>query len=168
MRVKYILAVSIGLSLLISIATISFPEEGSQNQRRTRENITTLKLLRMTRVLDLTEEQTAAIFPIFTRIEKEKAEIYRRIAEQIRELRLILKDKDPDQNEITSKIDALKKLRNLLRNKDEELEIQLEEKLTLAQRAKYLLFSIDFYRDLRNKLERARIMQERLRQKKKR
>jgi hypothetical protein len=41
----------------------------------------------------------------------------------------------------------------------------MEENLTLIQRAKYLMFAANFYRDLRDNLDRARIQRERQRQK---
>jgi len=144
-----------------------FWKQRGLGRRRTRENITTLWLLRMTRVLDLTEEQTAKIFPVVTRIEKEKMEVNQRIRKLMREIRLILNDKDPDQKELKNKIDSIKELRSYLKNKDEELENFLEENLTLIQRAKYLMFAVSFYRDLRQQLERAKIMREKIRQKNK-
>ncbi|NIO49453.1 MAG: hypothetical protein GTN73_08500 [Candidatus Aminicenantes bacterium] len=119
----------------------------------------------MTRVLELTEEQTAKIFPIVSRIEKEKSEIYQQIGKQIRELRLTLREEEPDQEELKNKINNIKGLRNLIKKKDEELEAGMEENLTLVQRAKYLMFAANFYRELRDNLERARIQRERLRQK---
>ena len=168
MKVKFIFTIPLCLFLLISILSAAVQDEEFQRKRRTRENITTLRLLRMTRVLELTEEQTAKIFPIVSRIEKEKIEMHKTIRKQMREIKLILNEENPDQKELKNKIAALKKLRNLLRSKDEEMETQLEENLTLIQRAKYVLFLAEFYRDLRGKLERARIMRERLRQKSKR
>lgn len=165
MKVKSILSIFISLFLLSSFISASVPDEEFQNQRRTRENVITLMLIRMTRALELTEDQTTKIFPFFSRVDKEKAEIKQRIGKQMRELRLILNDKDPDMEELKNKIDTIKELRNLIKSKDEEMETYLEENLTLIQRAKYMMFAVDFHRDLRDKLERARIMRERLRQK---
>jgi len=122
----------------------------------------------MTQALDLTEEQTAKIFPKISRIEKEKKEIQQKIGIQMRELRSILRNENHDEQEFTDRIKRIKELRNLLKSKDEELENFLDDNLTLLQRAKYIIFSQDFYRGLREKLERARIMQERLRKEKKR
>ena len=166
MKVKSILAIFLGLFLLSLSLFAFFQEEGVQRQRRTRDNIITLWLLRMTRVLELTDEQTAKIYPLVTRIEKEKMEINQRIRKEMREVRLILKNKEPDQSELKNKIDSIKKFRSILRIKDEELENQLEKNLTMIQRAKYLMFAASFYRDLREKLERARIARGRIRQKK--
>lgn len=166
MKVKSILAIFLGLFLLSLSLFAFFQEGGVQRQRRTRDNIITLWLLRMTRVLELTDEQTAKIYPLVTRIEKEKMEMNQRIRKEMREIRLILKNKEPDLSELKDKIDSIKKFRSLLRIKDEELENQLEKNFTLIQRAKFLMFAASFNRDLREKLERARISRGRIRQKK--
>ena len=79
MKTRYILSILLCLLLLSSILSTAIQDDQPQNRRRTRENIRTLWLLRMTRVLELTEEQTAKVFPIVSRIEKEKSEIYKQI-----------------------------------------------------------------------------------------
>ncbi len=165
MKTKYILSILLCLLLLSSILSAAIQDDQSQNRRRTRENMRTLWLLKMTCALELTEEQTAKVFPIVSRIEKEKSEIYKQIGKQARELRLILREEEPDQNDLKNKINKIKELRNLIKKKDEELEARMEENLTLIQRAKYLMFAANFYRDLRDNLDRATIQRERQRQK---
>ncbi len=165
MKTRYILSILLCLLLLSSILSAAVQDDQPQNRRRARENMRTLWLLRMTRVLELTEEQTAKVFPIVSRIEKEKSEIYQQIRKQVGELRLILREEELDQNDLKNKINKIKELRNLIKKKDEELEARMEENLTLIQRAKYLMFASNFYRDLRNNLDRVRIQRERQRQK---
>ena len=164
MKTKYILSILICFFLLSSVLSAASQEEQPQNRRRARENMRTLWLLRMTRALELTEEQTAKVFPIVSRIEKEKNEIHLQMEKQIRGLRLALREEEPDQKELKSKINKIKELRNLIKKKDEELEARMEENLTLVQRAKFLMFSASFYRELRDNLDRARIQKERQRQ----
>jgi Spy/CpxP family protein refolding chaperone len=153
------------LSSILSAAVLNGGPQ--QDRRRTRENVITMRLLRMTRVLELTEEQTAKIFPVVTHVEQEKMEIYLKVGKEMKDLRLALKSKIPDEEKISNKIKAVKELRDRLESIDRELETILEESLTLIQRAKYLVFSADFNRDLRNKLDRARRMKERPQRKKK-
>lgn len=133
-----------------------------QPARKVRENVRTLMMLRMTHALELNEEQTAKIFPLITRIEKEKIEIQSQILKETRELRLILRAEGPDEKQITEKIDLIKGLRARLKGKDDELESSIEENLTLVQRAKYLVFWQDFYQVLRDNLQRARGLQQKL------
>jgi len=165
MKTKHILSILLCLLLLSSILSAAIQDDQPQNRRRARENMRTLWLLRMTRALELTEEQTAKVFPIVSSIEKEKSEIHLQIRKQVGELRSILGEEKPDQKELKNKINKIKELRNIIKKKDEELEARIEESLTLVQRAKFLMFSANFYRDLRDQLDRARIMRERQRQK---
>lgn len=168
MKTKYVLSIFLCLFLLSSILSAAVLNDGpQQNRRRTRENIITMRLLRMTRVLELTEEQAAKIFPVVTRVEKEKMEISLKVGKEMRDLRLALKSKTPDEKKISNKIKAVKELRDRLESMDRELETRLEESLTLIQRAKYLVFSADFNRFLGNQLDRARRMKERPQKKKK-
>ncbi len=165
MKKRSILSILLCLLLLSSILSAAIQDDQPQNRRRAREKMKTLWLLRMTCALELTEEQTAKVFPIVSRIEKEKSEIYKQIGKQVRELRLILREEELAQDDLKNKINKIKELRNLIKKKDEELESRMEENLTLIQRAKYLMFAANFYRDLRNNLDRARIQRERQRQK---
>ena len=146
----------------------AIPDDENQNRKKIRENINTLRLLRMTQVLDLTEEQAAKIFPALNRTEKEKRGINRQIGQKLKELRLILAKEKPEEQEIEKLMGDLKELRNTLKTKDEELEKIIEENLTLVQRAKYLVFLVDFSRGLREKIDRARKLQKRLEEKNKR
>ncbi len=133
----------------------------SGRRRGIRNNIMLLRMLRLTQVLDLTEEQAAKIFPKINQIEKEKLELNGQIGERLRELRQMLMEEKRDEREISSQIDAIKQLRDQVKNKEKELETFMEDNLTLVQRAKYMIFSADFYRDLRDKVEKARLMRER-------
>ena len=111
--------------------------------------------------MDLTESQTAKIFPKVNEIEKEKMETNIQLGKQRRELRLILKQENPDEQEITNKINNIKELKLRLESREEEFEIFLRDNFTLIQRAKYLIFAQDFYRGLRQTLEKARLQKQR-------
>ncbi len=129
------------------------------NQQRMRENIATLRLLRMTRALDLTEDQAAKIFPMANRVEKEKMELNRQLGQEIRELRQLVAAEAPDEGKIKEKIVRIGQLRESLRLKEAEFEAFLEKNLTPVQRARYVLFSLDFAQFLGQNLERVRALQ---------
>ncbi|MDH5466159.1 MAG: hypothetical protein OEY25_01940 [Candidatus Aminicenantes bacterium] len=160
MKAKSIVALSLGLIIFSSVVFPAVQEQENELQERlrlrTRENIVTLMLLRMTRFLELTEDQTAKVYPLVTRVEKEKMEINLKIAGQMQELRMMLKEGEPDPEALQVRIQALKELRKGLGSKDAEVEAQLEEILTVVQQAKYLVFMNVFFRELRENLERAR------------
>lgn len=135
-------------------------KENIQIRRKIRRNVSTLMLMRMTQALNLTEEQTAKIFPEVNRIEKEKMELFRQIIDQIKDLKEILKEEAPSADNLEKKVEEIKKLRASLQSIDKELETFVENQLTPVQKAKFIIFSQDFYRDLREKLDRARVLRE--------
>lgn len=151
--------VALGVCLILCLA---IPIEGQLRDQdiaareRVRENLNRLRLLRMTEELELREDQTAVIFPAAARLEKEKAEISRKIGQEIRDLRAMLRSGAPDSQALGRKVRAIKELRRSLQEKELEFEKILEENLDEVQKAKYLLFTLDFYRMLGEKLDRAR------------
>ena len=124
--------------------------------RRGRDNISTLYLLRMVQALDLTEEQTAKIFPRVNRVEKEKREINRRIGQLLRNIRAALVRQDANEEELARMVREIKGLREKVKSLEEELEEFLAQNLSVRQQAEYLIFVQDFFRDLREKLNKAR------------
>jgi len=168
MKAKSIFSLFLGIVFFCSIIFAAQNEDVQEKQRRrTRDNITTLMLLRMTRFLELSEEQTVKIYPFFTRIEKEKAEINQQIRKNMQDLRMNLRKEDPDPKVLKDGIQAIKKLREALKSKDAEVEKHLEENLTVVQQAKYLMFVTAFLRELRDNVDRARQEREKARLKKK-
>jgi len=125
-------------------------------ERKGWDNISTLYLLRMVQVLDLTEEQTAKIFPMVNRVEKEKREMNRTIGLFLRELRATLRQQDADEKELSRIMSEIKDLRIQVKSREEDLQEFMEETLTVPQQAKYLIFVQDFLRELREKLNKAR------------
>jgi Spy/CpxP family protein refolding chaperone len=171
MKTKSTLVLFLSVVVFSSVVFAAVQAENVQEQEKarrvTRENIITLMLIRMTRFLELTEVQTAKIYPFFNRIEKEKMQINQQIRRQVREIRAALSAEDPDPEVLKAKIQALKELRDALKNKDTELEKHLEENLTVIQQAKYLVFMNAFFNELRDSLNRARTLRERTGPKKK-
>jgi len=146
------------LALLVFSAALTamgpFPQV--RNKERIRENILTLRLLRMTQALDLTEEQSAKIYPTINRIEKEKMDIQRQLGPEIEGLRAAVLASKPDEADIAARTGRVREFRDRIKAKDDELEAFLDANLTLVQKAKYLIFSVDFYRGLGQVLDRAR------------
>jgi len=128
-------------------------------QQRMRENILTLRLLRMTRALDLTEEQAAKVFPVANRVEREKMQLNRQLGQEIRELRSLLAISSPEEAKIKEKIQKINELREAIRAKESEFETFLVNNLTVIQRGRYVLFNFDFAQFLGQNLEKVRAMQ---------
>lgn len=133
-----------------------------RNRQRIRENVNTLRLLRMTQALNLTEEQAAAIFPLANRLEREKLDINARIGQGMKELREIDKQGKTRDEDLNARFLVIIDLRMQIRAKDDEFERFLAAQLTPVQKVKYLIFTVDFYRGVGEQLDRARALYNRV------
>ena len=138
-----------------------FPARGSQPgdpqyRQRLRENISNLYLLRLTRALELTEEQTAKLYPFLTRVEKDKAGLQRQLSLDLRDLRAELAKSPAGEEKILGLVARIREARRSIRQKDDEVEDVFEGVLTPVQKARYLVFTVDFLRSIGENLERAR------------
>ena len=132
------------------------PQGEPQARTRLRENISNLYLLRLTRALELTEEQTAKLYPFLTRVEKEKTVLQRRMGLDLKGLRAELAKSPAGEEAILGLVTRIREARRAIRQKDDEVEAVLEGVLTPVQRARYLIFTVEFLRSVGENLERAR------------
>jgi Spy/CpxP family protein refolding chaperone len=148
------------LSLLLAFGPWSMARSSQQGdpqaRLRLRENISDLYLLRLTRALELTEEQTAKVYPVLTRVEKDKADLQRRMGQDLRDLRAELAKSRPDDEKVLDLAARIREARRTIRQKDNEVEDALDGVLTPVQKGRYLVFTVDFLRGLGENLERAR------------
>ena len=158
MNVKKI-GLVLGLSLPICLGAFTQGPGGpGQNRERIRQNLSTLRLIRLTQALDLTEDQTAKIYPMYNKIEADKLKTQRDMAADIRDLRELLREPSPKDADVLAKLRDLKEARRLIKTRDDDLESFLENNLTTSQKAKYVLFQIEFYRGMEQIVERGRMM----------
>jgi Spy/CpxP family protein refolding chaperone len=158
MKIKKIAFLFLSMMFLGCLTFVSGQPNGWQNRQRVRENLVTLRLLRLTQALDLSEEQAAKIYPVINRIEKEKSDIQKLMSADIAELRRLVNEQPPREADIDAKNRKIKAARESIRVKDVELDEFLEKNLTTVQKARYLLFQIEFYRVLNDSLDRMRMM----------
>ena len=158
MRYKVSAFLAILVLLFAPLLVFSRAEEKAKQLREEeiRRHLQTYRMWEMTKALDLSEEQVAKIFPALNRIEKEKAKLNREFGAEIKELKELLDLDRYNLEELQEKLERLKELKIKIREKDEEIEKLLENNLTVEQQAKYIIFSIRFMRDIREKMNRAR------------
>jgi len=150
-------AVFVLVLALGTLAPAQGPVQGDPQARmRIRENISNLYLLRLTSALDLTEEQTAKLYPLLTRVEKEKGEIQRRMGLELRDLRAELAKTGVGEQRVLELVARIKEARSAIRQRDDEVESVLDGVLTPVQKARYIIFNVDFLRSIERNLERAR------------
>src|SRR5512139_691906 len=131
MKRKAPLWVVLGLFLSAALAASqSQPGRWGPNRERLRENLNHLRLLRMTEALDLTEEQTAKIYPFAIRIEKEKAGIVRELGAEMEELRQLVGEANPKDEDLVARVEAIRQLKRSLQDKDLEFEKFLQANLS--------------------------------------
>lgn len=121
-----------------------------------RENLSTLRLLRMTDALDLTEDQTAKIYPFLNRVEKDKLKIQKAMSSDLKALRILTRDPAPKEAEILAKAKSILDARIKVRALDDEADQFLQKQLTNVQIGKYVIFQLDFYRGLESTFEQIR------------
>lgn len=144
------------LGLWFRPALLAARQGDPQARSRLRERINDLYLLRLTRALDLTEEQTAKLYPLLTRVEKEKAELQRGLGLDLRDLREELARTPAGEETLLGLVEKIRRARLAIRERDDEVEAVLERVLTPVQRARYLVFTVDFFRTVGENLDRAR------------
>jgi Spy/CpxP family protein refolding chaperone len=148
----------LSLVILAGLAFASTQDNMLQRRQKVRENLVTLRLLRLTQALDLTDEQAAKIYPSINRIEKEKMDIQKQMSADIRDLRSMVNGPTPKESDIEIKYKNVKAGQQSIKDKDAELDEFLEKNLTSIQKAKYLLFQIEFFRVLNDGMDRVRMM----------
>lgn len=157
--IRKIITISIfGLCLagVVRPAATVGPQSEPQARTRLRENISDLYLIRLTRALDLTEEQTATLYPLLTRAEKEKSALQGRMGADLRELRRELSGTPADEARILALVARIGEARRAIRAKEDEVDAVLEVNLTTVQRARYVVFTVEFLRSVGENLQRAR------------
>ncbi len=146
----------ITIFLLVSFSEVYAQGHPPRGNKKVRENMFVLRTLRMTQALDLTEAQTAVIFPELNRAEKEKAQLQADIAREIRELRQLINNKKVEDREYENRVAKIVDLKEKIRSRESEFEKFLFTQLTSAQKARYIIFNIDFNRGMMERMGRAR------------
>ncbi len=148
------------LVMVLALGTLAAAPGGRQgnpqSQARLRERIGDLYILRLTRALDLTEEQTARIYPLLVRSEKDKAALQRQLGLDMRDLRAELAGSQAGEARILDLVASIREVRRSIRGLDDEVETALDGLLTPVQKARFLFFQVEFLRGVGESLERAR------------
>lgn len=102
------------------------------------------------------EQQTAIIFPELNRAEKEKAELQRQLAIEIRNLRQKIDSGKSTDEEFEAGVHKIRELRQNIQAREQAFEDFLFGRLTPVQKARYIIFSLEFNRVLMERAQRLR------------
>ncbi|MBN1940186.1 MAG: hypothetical protein JW843_11400 [Candidatus Aminicenantes bacterium] len=150
--------------VFFAAGALSAQDQAAAMRQKMRNNVGYLRLIRMTQALSLTEDQTARIYPMFNRVEKEKLDLQRELSRQIQELRRLLRDvpmseaapNEDRSGRLAELARSIGEIRREIRAKDDDLDDFLEKELTPLQQARYILFQIEFNQGLGDVLDRVR------------
>ncbi len=126
-----------------------------KDREEMRDLINSLRIVKMTQALDLSEEQAIKVFTKMGQIEKEKKNLQKKIRESIQGLRGLI-DSKASEEEIKKSVENIKNLRTSIKDQDGALVKHLEGVLSVEQQAKYILFAEDFQKDIRKIIGHAR------------
>jgi Spy/CpxP family protein refolding chaperone len=149
----------LGTALLLTAAAagcLGARQAPAPDRQGFRRNIATLRLLRMTEILELSEEQTARIYPAFNKMERDKQAEQRTWSQRMLNLRSLVRDPKAPETDILAALKELRECRARIQAMDDELDALMERTLNPLQKAKYFLFQVDFVRGLGETLDRIR------------
>ena len=135
-----------------------FPTEAVWSQptsedRRFRDRIQFLKMWRLVDQLEIDVNQAAVLFPLLSQHHRKMDELRVRREQASRDLRNILRGESPEDSELLAAMEGVTDLDRQVRVTEVEFNKSLESHLTVRQRAKLVLFSDHFRRDLREIVE---------------
>ncbi len=139
------------------ILVLALPEAGwsqlSSEGGRSLDRIQFLKMWRLVDQLEIDVDQAAVLFPLLSRHHRKMEELRVQRKKAAGDLRHILGGESPEDSELLAAMEKVVDLDRRLRMADDEFKKGLEGHLTIRQRAKLVLFSDHFRRDLREIVE---------------
>ena len=146
---KFFFGTLIGCLLLGTSTLLAQPLRDAQDPReKSRERIQMVKMLKLTEALRLDREAAARFFAVNGQFEETKRRLRWDLNQDIERLRHLTRDLNAPEKELRETV-----LRIKIRRKDlnDLSNKQLEEELNLLrpdQQARYILFTIDFRREI--------------------
>jgi len=127
----------------------------------------TLRVWKMTKALELTEEQSLKIFPRMNEIEKAREAAGKVRAQAAEELKkMVNSPAGPDREKISEKLAGIEKAESELRSKEEKFREEIKSLLSPVQQAKLVIFLKDFEEDVKRMVAEVRGMRKEAAEKK--
>ena len=146
---KFFFGTLIGCLLFGTSTLLAQPLRDPQDPReKSRERIQMVKMLKLTEVLRLDREAAARFFAVNGQFEESKRRLRWDLHQDIERLRLLTRDLNAPEKELRETVLRIKTRRKDLNDLSYR---QLEDELNLLrpdQQARYVLFTIDFRREI--------------------
>jgi gas vesicle protein len=141
----------IGCLLFGTSALLAQPLRDSQDPReKSRERIQMIKMLKLTEALRLDREAAARFFVVNGQFEEAKRRLRGDLHQDIERLRQLTRNLNAPEKELR---ETVLRIKNRRKDLNELSNKQMEEELNLLrpdQQARYVLFAIDFRREIDN------------------
>ena len=146
MKTKFF-CIIFGFVVILSI-TLEIAVAQNREMERVLERIDTVRLLKMIDALGLEKETAAKLASISNKYCETRKSLLRNKKKELDALRQILKKGRPDEGELKKLVGRVKNLKKELTDlkqhqMDEEMNL-----LTHEQQARYLIFKIDFHKEI--------------------
>lgn len=129
------------------------PPSGARKEK-IRKRIETMKMWKLTQALDLDEKLASRLFPMLHEYDRKRDGVEREIRKEVDSLKAVIETHDePAMKKIMA---SLEKKHDALRQLRDEERSRLREILTVEQQAKYLIFRMEFKREIRKMIAEAR------------
>ena len=157
-RLKWLLVLGITLGSFVAgdaWAQVGPPDYQRPDRQRPDRQMELMRMWRLVNALQIDETQAAKVFPVFSRIHRQRGEL----TNQIRTLRVGLQEQ---LNQEASEQDLLSQMRKIsvaegqVIQLQKDLKKQLEGVLTTRQQARLMLFADNFRQDLQSMVRRMR------------
>ena len=159
---KYVVRIVLLLFFMFGFATVSMAEPRGdfdstptkEQMEKVRDRIETLRMWKLTKALDLDEKTSAQLFPLLNKYDKKRSDTEKALRDNVRELRESLSGKREGQ--LKNILDRLEQNHKGMQGiKDAEWD-ELKGILTVEQQAKFILFQLEFEREIKRIIEETR------------
>ena len=146
-----------GFVVILSISiTLETAVAQNREMERALKRIDTVKLLKMIDALRLEKETAAKLASVSNKYCETRKSLLRNMRKDLDALRQILKKGSPDESELKELVGQVKSLKKeladlKLHQMDEEMNL-----LTREQQARYLIFKVDFHKEMHGLIQEIR------------
>ena len=158
-RLKWLLVLGVTLGSFVAgdaRAQVGPPDfQRPDRQRPDRQQMELMRMWRLVNALQIDETQAAKVFPVFSRIRRQRGEL----TNQLRTLRVGLQEQlnqEASEQELLSQMRKIRVAEGEVVQLQEDFKKQLEGVLTTRQQARLMLFDDNFRQDLQSMVRRMR------------
>jgi hypothetical protein len=136
------------------------PGQHMPERRKVAQMVNTLRIWRLTELLDLDEEANIRFFSKLNRLEDRKKALFEQRRLSVREMKRLLKEKPVDQEGLEKVIDNLQNMRSNMEKAHSEFYEEIKKELSPEQLAKYLIFKSEFQQEIRNTIRKIKQLED--------